>query len=314
MSRIHEALKRAAQERSSRLSSGTSPDFVDVSTDVRQTTVSAEVRTLPLLGDLAPEQKSPFLCFEKLVEKCARPQWKLDPRTSVFLGADSNQAGAEHFRTLRSRLYQIAGTRPLKRVLVTSSIPQEGKTFVAANLAQSIVRQDQRRVLLIDADLRISRLHQVLGAPATPGLTEYLRGEADEIAVIQRGLEGNLCFIPGGSPVSNPSELLLGERMKHLLELVTPVFDWLILDSPPALAVHDASILADMCDGVLFVVRAGATDFELAEKASSEFREKNLLGVVLNRVEKGDAYCDYYYYGYGSQKKTNWKEESQADH
>ena len=66
--------------------------------------------------------------------------------------------------------------------------------------------------------------------------------------------------------------------MKHLLELVTPVFDWMILDSPPALPVHDASMLADLCDGVLFVVRAGFTDFEMAEKASSEFHEKNLLG------------------------------------
>jgi protein-tyrosine kinase len=295
MSRIHEALKKAAQERSSRLSSGTSPDFVDVATDVSRTTVPPEDRTLPLPGNLPPEQNSPFLCFEEFVKKCARAKWQLDPRNNVFLGADTDQSGAESFRTLRSRLYQIAGTRQLKSVVVTSSIPEEGKTFVAANLAQSIVRQDHRRVLLIDADLRISRLHKVLGAPATPGLTEYLRGEADEITVIQRGLEGNLCFIPGGSPVSNPSELLLGERMKHLLKLVAPVFDWLILDSPPALPVHDASMLADLCDGVLFVVRAGATNFEIAERASSEFRDKNLLGVILNRVEKHESYGGYYY-------------------
>ena len=294
MSRIHEALKKAAEERSSRLSSGTSADFVDVSTDVSRTTVPAEDRASPLFADLPPEGNSP-LRFEELVKKCAHPKWQLDPSINVFLGANSNQADAESFRTLRSRLYQIAGTRQLKSVLVTSSITEEGKTFVAANLAQSIVRQDHRRVLLIDADLRRSRLHQVLGAPATPGLTEYLRGEADEIAVIQRGLEGNLCFIPGGSPVSNPSELLLGARMKQLLELLTPVFDWLVLDSPPALPVHDASLLADLCDGVLFVVRAGKTDFEIAEKASSEFRDKKLLGVVLNRVEKNESYGGYYY-------------------
>ena len=306
MSRIHEALKKAAQERSTWISSETTPDFVDVLTAVSRTTVRAEDQSLPLLGDLAPEQKSPFLCFEELVKKCAHPQWQLDPRNNVFLGADSNQIGAENFRTLRSRLYQIAGTRPLKRILVTSSIAEEGKTFIAANLAQSIVRQDQRRVLLIDADLRLPRLHQVLGAPVTPGLTEYLRGEADEMAVIQRGLEGNLCFIPSGGPVSNPSELLLGERMKHLLELVTPIFDWVVLDSPPALPVHDASMLADLCDGVLFVVRAGQTDFELAERAASEFREKNLLGVVLNRVQNGDTYgCNYY--GYNSGKDSGTK-------
>src|SRR4029077_9201463 len=127
-----------------------------------------------------------------------------------------------------------------------------------------------------------------------PGLTEYLRGEADKCEVIQNGLEGNLCFIPGGSTVSNPSELLLSDRMKKLLDLVTPFFNWIILDSPPALTVHDGSILADLCDGVLFVVKAGETAHQLAEKASSEFLKKNLLGVVLNRAEKDAAYGGYY--------------------
>jgi capsular exopolysaccharide synthesis family protein len=299
MSRILEALKKAAEERSSRLSSETSPDFLDVATDVGRSTVPAEEPTSPLLADLPPKRDSSLLTFEELVKKCARSQWQPDPRFNVFhsvnSNVNSNPTGAESFRTLRSRLFQIAGTRQLQRVLVTSSIPQEGKTFVAVNLAQSIARQDHSRVLLIDADLRLSRLHQALGAPATPGLTDYLRGEADEIAVIQKGLEGNLCFIPGGSPVSNPSELLLGARMKHLLELVTPVFDWLVLDSPPALPVHDASLLADLCDGVLFVVRAGETDFEVAERASSEFRDKKLLGVVLNCVDKNESYGGYYY-------------------
>jgi capsular exopolysaccharide synthesis family protein len=305
MSRIHEALKKAAQERSSRLSTGSSPEFVDVSTDVSWTTVPAEDRAAPLLVDLPPKRDSSFLSFDELVQKCARPQWQLDSRNNVFEGASSNQIGAESFRTLRSRLYQIAGTRKLKSVLVTSSVPEEGKTFVAANLAQSLARQDHSRVLLIDADLRVSRMHQVLGAPATPGLTEYLRGQADECAVIQRGLEENLCFIPGGSPVSNPSELLLGARMKHLLERVTPVFDWIVLDSPPALPVHDASLIADLCDGVLFVVRAGATEFEIAGKASSEFRDKNLLGVILNRAERNESYGGYYYgYPAADKKKT----------
>jgi protein-tyrosine kinase len=295
MSRIHEALKKAAQERSSRISYGAAPDLLDVSIDVSRTTDALEERALPLHDDLAPEQKSHFSCFEELLKKCASPHWQPDPRSNVFLGADGPQTDAESFRTLRSRLLQIAGTRRLKKVLVTSSIPAEGKTFVAANLAQAIVRQNHHRVLLIDADLRVSRLHQVLGAPAKPGLTDYLRGDADETAVIQKGFEGNLYFIPGGSLDSNPSELLLGGRMKNLLERVTPIFDWLVIDSPPSLPVHDASILADLCDGVLFVVRAGSTNFEIAEKASSEFRDKNLLGVVLNRVEQSESYGGYYY-------------------
>jgi len=305
MSRIHEALKKAAEERSARLSSGTPPDLVDVATDVSRTTVPHEDRGTPALVDLPPKRDSSFLSFEELMQKCTRHQWQPDPRSNVLDSAHSEQNGAESFRTLRSRLYQIAGTRKLKRVLVTSSIPEEGKTFVAVNLAQLLARRDESRVLLIDADLRVSRMHQVLGAPATPGLTDYLRGQADECAVIQRGLEGNLCFIPGGSSVSNPSELLLGARMKQLLEGVTPVFDWLVLDSPPAVPVHDASLIAGLCDGVLFVVRAGGTDYEVAEKASSEFQDKNLLGVVLNRAEKSDSYGGYYYgYSAAAKKKS----------
>jgi capsular exopolysaccharide synthesis family protein len=148
-----------------------------------------------------------------------------------------------------------------------------------------------------------------VGAPETPGLSDYLRGDADEYQVIQVEKGGNLCFIPGGSEVSNPSELLHSDRMRQLLERMSLIFDWIILDSPPSLAVHDASILADMCDGVLFVVRAGSTDFGLAAKASSEFHEKHLLGVVLNRVDKNDSYGGYYY-GYGAHDEGDQKIKS----
>jgi len=89
--------------------------------------------------------------------------------------------------------------------------------------------------------------------------------------------------------------------MKSLLKLVTPIFDWVIIDSPPALPVHDSSVLADLCDGVLFVVRAGETNHEIAERGVSEFRNKNLLGVVLNRVDKVEGYGNYY--GYPSKEE-----------
>ena len=308
MSRIHEALKKAAEERSSRLATDPSSNFVDVANDVTRTTIAEKELSLPPLRTEVRKDADPSRhSFDELVKKCSHPNWKLDPRTSVFNGGENHHVGAERFRTLRSRLYQIASTQPLKKVLVTSSIPAEGKTFVAANLASSIVRQNERRVLLIDADLRASRLHQALGAPLTPGLTDYLLGDADEFAVIQKGFDNNLCFIPGGNPVSNPSELLMGERMKRLLEFAAPMFDWIVLDSPPALPVHDASMLADLCDGVLFVVRAGRTDYHMAEKASSEFQSKNLLGVVLNCVEKGDAYGGYFY-GYPLKDKGKTKD------
>ncbi len=308
MSRIHEALKRAAQERASHLPGTAVPDLADVAVEVRRSDEVSPV--LPQSPATAPSyaEGESFLRFDNLVQRCAHPAWHPNLRSSVFSASDGNRVGAERFRTLRSRLYQMAATQQMRRLLITSSLPAEGKTFVAANLAQSIVRQPDRRVLLIDADLRASKLHVALGAPGTPGLTDYLRGEADEFSVIQKSPDSNLCLIPGGHEVSNPSELLLSERLKHLLDLVTPLFDWVILDSPPALPVHDASMLADLCDGTLFVVHAGVTDYEVADKAASEFREKNLLGVVLNRLDKMDSSGTYYYYSYyPSEEKQHGK-------
>jgi protein-tyrosine kinase len=294
MSRIHEALKKAAAERAWQPQTSSAQTFVDVTEGFSHSAEAGNERdTTPKNGSAKPD-KQPIVRFEQLLKRCAHPKWTLNPSMSVFGGTDSKKIGAEPFRTLRSRLSQIAGTRMLKRILITSSLPAEGKTFVTANLAQSIIRQPDRRVLLIDADLRASRLHVALGAPSTPGLTDYLRGEVDEYAIIQSGPDENLCFIPGGHQVSNPSELLPNDRMRHLLDVVTPMFDFVILDSPPATPVHDPSMLADLCDGVLLVVRAGVTEFEVAEKAVAEFREKNLLGVVLNGAKRETAYGQYY--------------------
>lgn len=307
MSRIHEALKKAAQERSAQTANRTVSDLVDLSVPgIAAETLSVSRQRMDTRTGLGETSDTGVLQFEEFAKRCPHTAWKIDPRTSVFSAQMHDPAGAERFRTLRSRLYQIAAAQPLKKILITSSMPAEGKTFVAANLAQSFIRQEGRRVLLIDADLRASRLHLQLGALEKPGLSDYLRGDLDEFRVTQVGTEGNLCLIPGGREVSNPSELLHSDRMKHLLDHMSAIFDWIILDSPPALAVHDASILADMCDGVLFVVQAGSTDFEIAAKASAEFRDKKLLGVVLNRAAKGDTYGGYYY-GYGSQKELESK-------
>jgi protein-tyrosine kinase len=309
MSRIHEALKKAAEERNAQTVNRVASDLVDLSI---QEEIAGKV---PVNGDahakprIAEKADPGLLRFEEFAKRCIHVKWKTDSDASVYSPHSNNSVGAEKFRTLRSRLYQIASAQPLKRILITSSTPAEGKTFVAANLAQSFIRQENRRVLLIDSDLRASRLHLHVGASGTSGLSDYLRGDADEYQVTQMEEDGNLCFIPGGREVSNPSELLHSDRMKQLLDRMSLIFDWIILDSPPSLAVHDASILADMCDGVLFVVRAGSTDFELAAKASSEFHEKNLLGVVLNRVDKGDSYGGYYY-GYGSRHDGGSKAKS----
>jgi capsular exopolysaccharide synthesis family protein len=247
-----------------------------------------------------------YLRFDYVQERCARPQWNLDPYANVFLNPDLNPHGAEQFRTLRSRLYQLRSSQTLRTVLITSSVAAEGKTFVTSNLAHAIVRQPDRRALIIDADLRRARLHVPLGAPAAPGLTDYLRGEADEMSIIQHGPEGNLCFIPGGNEVTNPSELLSNGRLKKLLDRLAPIFDWVLLDSPPCIPVADASILADLCDGVILVVKAASTPSEIAQRACQELSGRNVIGIVLNAIDKNTHdYYDYYYEDYGYIQNRN---------
>ena len=303
MSRIHEALKKAEQERATGQTIG-----ADILTVTPATHANAPAATETVVADRPIAERlaaptSAYLRFDDLRKRCAHPDWHLDLNVNVFVNPELSVHGAEQFRTLRSRLYQIRAAQPLKTLLVTSSLPAEGKTFVTNNLAQAIVRQPDRRALIIDVDLRCSRLHVPLGAPASPGLTDYLRGELDEMAIIQHGLEGNLCFIPGGNQVSNPSELLSNGRLKALLDRVTPVFDWVILDSPPLLPVSDSSVIADLMDGVLLVVRAGQTPAETAQRACQELKGRNIVGVVLNAVGPQHAYGEAYYsstYGYGT--------------
>jgi protein-tyrosine kinase len=333
MSRIHEALKKAEQEKLARLKSeedahpgprlareeeahprlrlageeeAHSRPQLKKEEDSRQRIAAEETRptvavTEPVVEptrrvlELPEGAAGSSLRYEELVERCTRAEWKLRSATETLGNGDIGKVGAEGFRTLRSRLSQIAGSRPLQRLLITSSVSGEGKTFVATQLSKSIIQQQDRRVLLIDADLRAPQLNAALGTASSPGLADYLRGEADEYAVIQKSPESNLCFIPCGTRVSNPSELLLSGRMKELLDRVTTAFDWVILDSPPSLPVHDASNLAGLCEGVLLIVRAGKTDYESAKKAALEFQHKNLIGVVLNQVEEAELKGSYYY-------------------
>jgi protein-tyrosine kinase len=310
MSRIHDALKKAEQERiavhppdvalvqskpveAEQAWSGQAP----VTLATEESVVSSPASRDALASDV-------YFRFDDLIARCAHPRWQLDPKVSVFSGASSSR-GAEQFRTLRSRLYQLRSSQPLRTLLVTSALPAEGKTFVTSNLAQAIVRQPDRRVLLIDADLRCARLHLPFGAPCAPGLTDYLRGEADEAAVIQRGNDSNLCLIAGGSEVTNPSELLSNGRLSTLLNRLAPVFDWIILDSPPCLPVADSTILADLCDAILLVVRAGVTPSDVARRGLQELQNRNIIGVVLNAVEEAHSYGSYYYGAYGNYAESN---------
>jgi capsular exopolysaccharide synthesis family protein len=299
MSRIHEALKKAQEERAAQQSSR----------DVNPTNGAEPLAPIsftptalldaPYTPVVEPvEQADGPITIEMLLARCPQRRWKLDPGMLLFANADEDSTGKEVFRTLRTRLYQVRAAQPLRTVLVTSALPGEGKTFVTSNLAQSLVRQRERRTLIIDADLRLSSLHIPLGAESSPGLSDYLLGEMDEFAVMQRGRDENLFLIPGGKSIANPTELLANGRFERLIERLSPVFDWILIDSPPTVPVSDSSIIAKFADGVLMVVRAGSTPFDLAQKACEAFQDRPLLGAVLNRADARAGYGGYYNQGY----------------
>jgi capsular exopolysaccharide synthesis family protein len=154
--------------------------------------------------------------------------------------------------------------------------------------------------LLIDADLRGPRLHLMLGTTASPGLADYLQGGSDEFSIMQRGSMENLFFIPSGQQINDPSELVANGRLKFLLQRVEALFDWIIIDSPPAVPVSDAGVLAKACDGVLMVVRSNSTPVDMARRAREEFVDQALVGVVLNGTNNETTpYTRYYYEAYG---------------
>jgi protein-tyrosine kinase len=210
-----------------------------------------------------------------------------DSARMIFFASGQPSPGTEELRALRSRLYLVRESQPMKSLLISSALRGEGKSFIAANLAHVLALQQDCRVLLIDGDLRCPRLHAMLGTAASPGLAEYLLDEVEEFATVQGGRPENLFFIPAGRSVSGPTELLANGHLAALLKRLGPAFEWIIVDSPAAVPVSDASLLGTACDGVLLVVRSGSTPYDIARMARERFRENQLLGVVLNSVQNG---------------------------
>ena len=297
MSRIYEALKKIERERVAALASELGVSLPADPVPVREGEIGSVTGTATnVLTQTVALPSKVYISPDDLKKRCLHSKWHSHPKSTFFFDAASTALGAEQFRTLRSRLYQLRGNQQLQTLLVTSAVPGEGKTFVTSNLAQAIVCQPDRSALIIDADLRRPQLHIPLGAPPTPGLSDYLRGGVDPTSVIQHGQEGNLYFIAAGNEVANPSELLMNGRLKTLLDSVVSLFDWVILDSPPCLLVADARIIADSCDGVLLVVRAASTGADAAQRARQEFQGRKVLGAVLNGAEDGPSYSTYYPY------------------
>ena len=198
----------------------------------------------------------------------------------VFLNEPDSLA-AEKFRFLGVRLRQLQQSRPLKKVLVTSTIPEEGKSTVSANLAGVLARRKQS-VLLIEGDLRRPTLAQQFGLGRLAGLGEWLQSGRQTVSNVYR-LEGpDFWFMPAGNPPENPLELLQSGRLSYLMGQLANLFDWIIVDSPPLLPLADTTVWSRVTDGTLLVAREGKSEKKQLQRGLEVLKKSDLLGVVLN--------------------------------
>ncbi len=216
----------------------------------------------------------------------------------LILDGHAQSIRAEAFRQLRTNLQFVDVDRPAKTVVITSSVPDEGKSTTATNLAV-IFAEAGKKVLLIEGDLRRPRVAEYLGLEGTIGLTNVLAGQVAVDEVLQSWGRGGLTVLPSGSVPPNPSELLGSRSMIELLEKMGAQFDLVLIDTPPLLPVTDAAVLAAHADGALLVVRHGDTSRQQVSTAASALKrvDARLLGCVLNMAPSSGP--DSYGYGYG---------------
>lgn len=216
------------------------------------------------------------------------------PQSRVVCVTDKDSLAAEKFRFLGVRLRQLQQSRFLKKVLITSTIPQEGKSMVAANLACTLARRTQQKTLLVDGDLRRPSIARLFGLGKNPGLSEWLQGERSPMTSIYHLEEAGLWILPAGNSPRNPLEAMQSGRLAGLMDQLTSWFDWVIIDSPPVLPLADTSVWMRMADGMLLVARQGTSEREHLKRGLAAIEPSKLLGAILNCSAKS-AQSDYYY-------------------
>src|SRR5579872_182375 len=302
MRRIFDALQRSGTEQSgveypdmmsvasAVFEAAPKPEAIDESVPMAVADLLAEMQPVP--AQLATSQKSrqeqapspPFPTFPSL-EVCVTPASRL-----VFFTQPESLA-AEKFRFLGVRLRQIRQNRTLKKVLVTSTIPEEGKSLVSVNLAGVLARRKER-VLLIEGDLRRPTSADQLGLGRLAGLSEWLQGGLEAVSNIYH-LEGpGFWIMPAGSPPANPLELMQSGRLSKLMTQLATMFDWIIVDSPPLLPLADTTVWARLTDGTLLVASEGRTEKSALLSGLEILKKSDLLGVVLNGCSKSET--NYY--------------------
>jgi capsular exopolysaccharide synthesis family protein len=205
---------------------------------------------------------------------------RIDPLLVAALAPDAPPS--EQYRALRMRVSHTDHGSPAHVILVTSPGRREGKTLTAANLALTMAQDFQRRICVVDADLRQSRMQKLFGLPDGPGLADVLNGRcaiSDALTLIE---DQQITLLPAGRPSAHPAELLGGPRMREVIDTLRSHFDRVVVDAPATAPLADLGILAPLVDRVVLVVRAGQTTKPAITEAVATIGAERLLGIVLN--------------------------------
>ncbi len=213
------------------------------------------------------------------------------PERRLVTLAQERSVAAERIRMLGVRLRRLQQQHPIKTVLITSSIKDEGKSVLSANLAVSLAKAKQR-VLLLDGDCHQGSLAKLLGASRSPGLTGWWRSGDSILTHMQRVSGIPLWFLAAGEPSPQAVEMLQSAKVSEMLTQVASWFDWVIVDSPPFAPLADSAVWAGLTDAILLAVRLGKTPKKLLSKVLDSLEQKKLLGVVLN--ECSDPHLSFY--------------------
>jgi capsular exopolysaccharide synthesis family protein len=227
----------------------------------------------------------------------------LSPDNRLVAYTEKESAAAEAFRLLAVRLRHIRRDRQLKKVLVTSTVPEEGKSLVSANLACTIAAVNTQRVPLLEADVRRPSLTQMFQFSRRPGLCEWLKGGIPLEECIYRLSDVGIWIVPAGRLGGDLLELIQSQRLALAVEKLQSRFDWIIIDTPPVLPLADTSIVAKLADGIILVTRRGVTEKKQMLRGIEALDQSKLLGTVINSSRK--SHHDYYYHNYHSHAGTD---------
>lgn len=299
MSHIFDALQRSEAERAGREPAGKGSPGFSLATELLET-VERERRgvrlvdtvlvdTVPADNELANQARA---AQPNSLDQFPSLPVSILPHSRLVSVGEEESLGAEKFRFLAVRLRQMRQSRPLKKVLITSTIPQEGKSTVAANLACTLAKRKQHKTLLLEGDLRRPTVAQKFGLGKVPGLSEWLRGESESMNVYRLEALG-LWVLPAGSAPENPLELMQSGKLSPLMEQLSAWFDWIVIDSPPVLPLADTSMWARMADGILLVTRRSITEKKQLQRGLEALEPAKLLGALVNSSTDA-AHSDYY--------------------